>query len=232
MMRGHLLAIAIFVGTGVASCGPSATPTTAAQVPADAREIKVSLFGVDCADCANDVVLELKKDGPVYDSKFDKKRVVLDLKVAPSIRPEQVIAAAQRAGFRAELGDAGGAYLDEEKTPDGADASTPVADGHDLADLKAILAPGKITIVDFYADWCGPCRDVDKHVKHMLPARADVAYRRLNVVDWDSPLGAHYLKNVPDLPYVLVFDGKGTQVDAISGLDLARLDAALLKAKP
>ena len=230
-MRCALFAIVVGAAAAV-SCGPGAAPTTAAGVPSDAREIKVSIFGVDCADCANQVVVELKKDGLVYDAKFDKKRVVLDLKVAHSIRPEQVIVAAQRAGFRAELGDAGGAYLAEEKLPEGADASTPVADGHDVPDLKTVLAPGKITIVDFYADWCGPCRDVDKHVKQLLPKRSDVAYRRLNVVDWDSPLGTHYLKNVPDLPYVLVFDGKGAQIDAISGLDFARLDSALAKAKP
>jgi hypothetical protein len=35
------------------------------------------------------------------------------------------------------------------------------------------------------------------------------------------------LKNVPALPYVLVYGKNGEKVDSIAGLDLARLDAAI-----
>jgi hypothetical protein len=54
----------------------------------------------------------------------------------------------------------------------------------------------------------------------------------MNIVDWDTPLAARYLKGIPELPYVLVYDGKGARVDAIPGADLVRLDAAIAKAKP
>ena len=64
----------------------------------------------------------------------------------------------------------------------------------------------------------------------MLASRSDLAYRKLDVGDWDTPLGARYLKGVKALPYVLVFDKGGKQVAAISGLDLPALDAALAKA--
>jgi hypothetical protein len=63
----------------------------------------------------------------------------------------------------------------------------------------------------------------------VVQARTDVAYRKLDVGDWDIPFGARYLKDVPALPYVVVFDKGGARVDAISGLDVKRVDAAIAK---
>jgi len=211
------------------ACGGAHDPSvvTMAPTPADAREVTVSLFDVDCAECAEEALAQLKKDGTVYQSSFDKKHVVLHVVVDAAFTDERLLAAVKRAGFRAEIGAEGGAYVADAPAPEGADVSTPVADGRDVADLKSVLAANKITVVDFYADWCGPCREVDKHVKALLPRRADLAYRRLDVVDWDSPLAKHYIHDVPNLPYVIVFAPDGHRIDAISGLDLARLDKAI-----
>jgi thiol-disulfide isomerase/thioredoxin len=224
---------ACMCGAATTGCGaPSPSQPAAAPIPAGARTTSVSLFDVDCAECADKVVGELKKEGTVYRTAFDKKRVVLRVVADPALTEERMLAAVRRAGFRAQIGEAGGAYAADAKAPEGADVSTPVADGRDVPDLAKLLAPGKVTLVDFYAGWCGPCRDVDRHVKELIGRRSDLAYRRLDVVDWDSPLAVHYIRSVPSLPYVLVFAPDGHQVDAIAGLDLARLDAAIAKAKP
>ena len=228
--RGRALLLAASL-VGVSACGGAVAPSSA-TTPASLHDVKVSLFDVDCAECAGKVVAEIRKDGTVYASSFDKKHVVLDVKVAAAITPEVVVLAAKRAGFRAEVGDNGGAYARQAAAPAGADIATSVDDGRDVPVLTSLLVAGKMTIIDFYADWCGPCRDVDAHVKDILATRHDVAYRRLNVVDWDTPLAAHYMKTVPKLPYVVIYDAAGTQIDAIAGLNLPRLDAALAKARP
>jgi thiol-disulfide isomerase/thioredoxin len=217
----------------ITGCVPAAQPQAAfPAIPAGARTLSLSLFDVDCAECADKVVRELRKEGTLYQTAFDKKRVVLRVVADPAVTDEKMLAAVVRAGFRAQIGEGGGAYVPEAKAPEGADVATPVADGHDVPDLARLLVPGKVTLVDFYAGWCGPCRDVDRHVKEMIGRRTDLAYRRLDVVDWDSPLAAHYVRTVPSLPYVIVFAPDGRKVDAIAGLDLARLDAAIAKAKP
>jgi hypothetical protein len=62
-----------------------------------------------------------------------------------------------------------------------------------------------------------------------LSDRSDVAYRRLDIGDWDTPLAQHYLKGVASLPYVVVYGTTGGKVDDIAGLDLPKLDAAIAR---
>jgi thiol-disulfide isomerase/thioredoxin len=102
--------------------------------------------------------------------------------------------------------------------------------GEDVPSLEAHLAPGKVTLFDFYAVWCAPCRKIDAHVFALLGKRGDVALRKLNVVSWETPLAQRYLKNIPNLPYVLVYGKNGKRVDAVAGLDLEALDRAIAKA--
>src|SRR5688572_27236466 len=45
-----------------------------------------------------------------------------------------------------------------------ADVATLVRAGEDLPDLGAHAVAGKVTVFDFYADWCAACREVDLHV--------------------------------------------------------------------
>jgi hypothetical protein len=61
----------------------------------------------------------------------------------------------------------------------------------------------------------------------LLSARRDLAYRRLEIGDWDSPLARRYLREVPHLPYVIVFDAERRPVRAVAGLDLPALDRAI-----
>jgi len=102
--------------------------------------------------------------------------------------------------------------------------------GEDVPSLESHAVKGKVTLFDFYAVWCAPCRKVDAHVFPMLGQRSDLAVRKLNVVSWETPLAARYLKNVPGLPYVVVYGKDGKKVSAISGLDLAALDRTIAEA--
>ena len=90
-------------------------------------------------------------------------------------------------------------------------------------ELASHVVPGKVTVVDFYAEWCEPCRKVDEH--------HDIALRKVDIVDWGSQVAQQHMKSVPSLPYLIVYDRNGKQVAAISGLDLEKLDAAIAEAR-
>ncbi|MDB4957921.1 MAG: hypothetical protein JWO36_5490 [Myxococcales bacterium] len=99
------------------------------------------------------------------------------------------------------------------------DASVAPGDWSDLDKLDASidgsvvpLTPvvGKITVYDFWATWCKPCGIVDHELAEVARRYPnDVAVRKINVVDVDSPVSEKYLKDFT-LPHLKVFgrDGK------------------------
>jgi thiol-disulfide isomerase/thioredoxin len=101
--------------------------------------------------------------------------------------------------------------------------------GEDVPELAPHAVRGKVTLFDFYATWCAPCRTIDAHVLRLLGQRADVAVRKLNVVSWETPLAAHYLRDASGLPLVVVYGKDARPVDSIAGLNLEALDRAIEK---
>jgi thiol-disulfide isomerase/thioredoxin len=114
--------------------------------------------------------------------------------------------------------------------PAGADLVELSHGGEDVPSLEGHAARGKVTLFDFYAVWCGPCRKLDAHVFALLRQRRDLAVRKLNVVSWETPLAERYLRDVPSLPYVIVYGKTGKRVRAVSGFDIQALDRAIEEA--
>ena len=202
-------------------------------MPDDARTTVVSLRRIDCADCGTAIIDDVRNRPGVYDARFDRRKAEIVVVASPSFDVFTAVRnLAANEGFEAMLGAGQGLYLEGAKFPEGADMQTVVKDGVDVPDLTPILAKGKVTVVDFSALWCEPCRKVDEHMAKVLTGRTDVAYRRLEIGDWDTPLAKRYLKNASQLPHVIVFGAAGEKVGEISGLDLAALDVAIAKGAP
>jgi thiol-disulfide isomerase/thioredoxin len=76
-------------------------------------------------------------------------------------------------------------------------------------DLTAQAVPGKVTIYDFYADWCAPCRVLGPKLEELARARpSEVALRKVDVVNWESETAVH--QNIEYLPYLAVVAADGT----------------------
>ncbi|MSP25037.1 MAG: thioredoxin [Myxococcales bacterium] len=216
MVREIILLVLALVGCG------------AAGIPKDSQRTVLSLANLDCTSCGEALAGKLGKHAGVYQAAFDRRRSELTVAAVPTL---DVLASAKGYSegeeFTLVLGAGKGGYLPWAKPPEGADVKVIAADGADVPVLAPHLVAGKVTVVDFAAAWCEPCRTLDTHLMGVIAKRSDVAYRKLDIGDWDSPLAARYLKGVRALPYVIVFAKDGRKVAAIAGLELARVDAAI-----
>ncbi len=77
--------------------------------------------------------------------------------------------------------------------------------------LLAVSSAGDMTLIDFRADWCGPCRQMDPVVEQLKAAGYPV--RQVNI-DQDPALASQY--RVASIPcFVLVADGH--EIDRVVG---------------
>lgn len=73
--------------------------------------------------------------------------------------------------------------------------------------LEDHLTAGKITLFDFYADWCPPCWEVEPDLERLADKTSNVAVRKINIVDWTTPVVAQH--GVSSLPWFLLLNADG-----------------------
>ena len=59
-------------------------------------------------------------------------------------------------------------------------------------------------LVDFYADWCGPCKMIAPFVEEIANERADIAVGKVNV-DTDAQIAIKL--GISSIPTLIVFKG-------------------------
>lgn len=192
------------------------------------RAAVYSITGADCGDCGAEIRTALRKLKGVKSSSFDIYRVELTLQLADGVTDAQVVNAIEHAGeaFHATVGPGHGAYLPQLEYPEGVDLAVLTRDGSALGPLAKLRVPGKYTVFDVYADWCGPCRVLDGTLRKIVSTRPDVALRKLNVVSFETPLAKELAPRLSALPYVIVFAPDGKRTDVV-GLKPDKLLAAL-----
>ena len=89
-----------------------------------------------------------------------------------------------------------------------------ISNGGKRVDMKQVLVPGKVTVVDFYADWCGPCRRMGPQLEEMALTDPDITLCKIDVVNWDTDVVKQF--SIRSIPNVLVYDRNGTAVGAPS----------------
>ncbi len=102
------------------------------------------------------------------------------------------------------------------------------AQGGKSIDLKKVIVPGKITIIDFYADWCGPCRMISPYLEKIANSDVDVYLRKIDIVNWSSSVVKQYA--IRSVPNVRVFDRKGNMIGSPTS-DINKIKKYIKKAK-
>ena len=80
--------------------------------------------------------------------------------------------------------------------------------------ITGYLKAGKTNIVDFYSDYCPPCRKISPLLQELGRKRPDLAILQVDInrkgikaIDWSSPLARQYELN--SIPHFKIYDGEG-----------------------
>lgn len=87
---------------------------------------------------------------------------------------------------------------------------------------ETVAGSDKAVVVDFWAEWCGPCKKVAPILGEIAEERDELAITKLNVDD-NPDIAMKY--NVMSIPTLIVFD-KGEVIGRITG---AKSKGALLE---
>ena len=79
---------------------------------------------------------------------------------------------------------------------------------------ELVVQSEKPVIVDFYADWCGPCKRLAPIFEELSKEVDEVSFYKVNVED-ASELAAQF--SVQSIPTLILFKG-GEPVDRVMGL--------------
>ena len=84
-----------------------------------------------------------------------------------------------------------------------------ISNGGKRVDLNEYVGRGKVTIVDFCADWCGPCRMAAPYLEQ-LAGNPRVDLVKIDIVNWSSPVAKQY--KLRAIPNIRVFDPDGRMI--------------------
>ena len=92
-------------------------------------------------------------------------------------------------------------------------------------EFDELVESGKNVLVDFYADWCGPCKMQAPIVEAIAEENSDVVVAKLNVDDVDDVAERF---NIVSIPTLLIFKG-GKLVKNFVGVTMKANILAALK---
>ena len=81
-------------------------------------------------------------------------------------------------------------------------------------EFEDIIANDNITLIDFYADWCGPCKALSPIIDQVAQEAVGVTVGKVNVDD-ERDLAMKY--RVRSIPTMIIFKG-GKEIERLVGL--------------
>ena len=222
-MRNRTLGICLLIAASAVGVLTQATASDEADQP---TTLEFRVLGMHCGNCAESATKALETVPGVLEPavNFDSKEAHVGSD--GTVTREQIREALATLGFEARFGDE---ILDSDPLPDqiraGLDIQT-VSHG-DKIRVKDHLAPGKITIFDYYAEWCGPCHLLSPKLERLVLKYENVALRKLDLVDYDSKLAAQATREyrMPGLPFTTIFNDRGKLLGQVHGNLLEDIEA-------
>ena len=68
--------------------------------------------------------------------------------------------------------------------------------------LEQILSENSAVVMDFYADWCGPCKQLLPILEQVSQDQKDVVFCKINVDENEELSRSYGVRSIPLLKYV------------------------------
>lgn len=184
-----------------------------------ASPLQFTVIGIDCKECAPPIVKALKEIDGVKNVTLDWKKAVATVEVPDGFDRGKIKKAIDAIGYDAVF--PGETRKEFAALPEDVVRKFDIVsfDGAKKIDLETIAVPGKITVVDYWAEWCSPCHFLEKRLHHLMNESPNMALRRVNVGKWDNAAARQATAEfrLEALPYVRVYDARGKFVDDVTG---------------
>mmetsp|Transcript_74885 Transcript_74885/g.86941 ORF Transcript_74885/g.86941 Transcript_74885/m.86941 type:complete len:154 (-) Transcript_74885:66-527(-) len=88
-----------------------------------------------------------------------------------------------------------------------------------LSEFQTVIRQPKLTVVDFFAQWCGPCKAIAPQVQRMAEAKPNVNFIKVDV-DQAGDVAAEY--RIRAMPTFMFFKD-GNKLHTFEGADVQQL---------
>ena len=90
-------------------------------------------------------------------------------------------------------------------------------------DISSVLKEKEITLIDFWAEWCGPCRMLGPIINDVANKNNDILVGKVNVDD-NSDLSVKYgVRNIPTLVFIKNGEVAGRLVGVNSAMQIQKV---------
>jgi len=178
-----------------------------------------TVLGIDCEACAPPILKALNGIRGVENAKLDWKKGVATVELPAGFDKGKIKKAMDAIGYEAVF--PGDVQKDLKPLPAEVVKTLDIVsfDGKTKVDIGKVLARGKITVLDYWAEWCSPCHFLEARLQHLLKGDPGIAVRRVDVGKWDNAAAKQATSEfrLEALPYVRVYDSRGKFVGAVTG---------------
>jgi copper chaperone CopZ len=178
-----------------------------------AETVRFHVIGIECKLCAAPIQKALASTPGVEKATVDWKKETAEVEVRPGF---------DRNRLKTALDDLGFVAVFPGETATGFEPLPPEEiekldfrrlDGKVPIEEKGLAAAGKTTLIDYYADWCGPCKTLELRLERYMTVHSEIALRRVDIGKWDNAAAREITRQgAASLPYVRVYDASGKLV--------------------
>ncbi len=198
---------------------------------ASAATIEFVVAGMSCNGCVATATGALQKLRGVTKVDIEYPASRARIEATREIPPAEIRTALAKLGFEARF--AGDAFATPLSAEERARVDVKALPAGQAINVKSDLVAGKITIVDFWAEWCGPCRVLSPKLERLVQSDPRLALRTVDVTQWDSPLGRQLTESfrAPALPYIRVYGADGRLLGIVVGNDIEQVKQLVAERK-